>query len=224
MQKIRRAGYLLILLLVAAITTAFAWHPTPPARFTGLSSVPIPTTLGQYQSQDQAVDAVTKAALNSADIVSKRYSDNSGDIVDMTMIGGTDRNALHDPRSCLVGGGWKLDNDRVEQLPDGRGGSIPARTCTASLSDSSVNAGSSGYDILYVYVTHHRVIASATEIRMALLESALLEQDDSPVYFIRLIAPLDGTHDPRTVHAALTAFAAQFWQRVSPSMLKGEAA
>ena len=221
MQKIRRTGYFLILLMAAALTTAFVWRPAPMPRFTGLSSVDIPTQIEGFSSQVTLVDPETKAALASAEIASRRYTNSSGRDIDLVVIGGTDRSALHDPRSCLVGAGWKIDQDRVEQLSADGQASVPARTCIATLTDATNNA-KYGYDIVYLYVTHKRVIASATAIRWTLLESALLEQNDAPVYFIRLMTPLVEGQGHAAEHSSLIHFAAEFWKQTSPSILKGE--
>ncbi len=221
MQNVRRAGYFLILILAAALTTAFAWQPASPAKFTGLSALNVPTRVANFTGQDVAVDAQTRGALSSAEAMERDYRDSDGRLIQLTLIGGTDRSALHDPRSCLVGSGWRIDNDHVENLPVA-GKEVPARTCTASL-DQPGARNTDGCDIVYLYVTHRRVIASATSIRLALLESALLEQNDAPVYFVRFVLPLGhGRQFNAAEHAQLLSFAAEFWSRISPSILKGE--
>jgi len=68
------------------------------------------------------------------------------------------------------------------------------------------------------------VIASATEIRLTLLESALLEQNDAPIYFIRLMTPLVQGSGHAAEHSSLIHFATEFWNATSPSIMKGERA
>ena len=219
MQKIRRAGYLLVFLMLAAITAAWAWRPAPPAHYGGLSSVAVPGRIGSYIGYAKPVDAQTRSQLSSADIISEQFRSGAGGIIDVDMIGGTDRSALHDPRSCLVGAGWSIGSDRVEQL--GSNGHPAVRCCIARLEGTAAHPGY-GYDIVYYYVSHRRVIASATSIRLALLESSLLEQNDAPIYFIRLMTPLIEGQGHAAEHSSLMQFASSLWTQVSPSITKEE--
>jgi hypothetical protein len=179
--------------------------------------------VGSYVGQTVPVDAQTRAALASADIASIKFLNPSGAIIDLTMIGGTDRSALHDPRSCLAGAGWRVNDDHVVQLTASGSMPAPARSCVATITDPASGA-QSGYDILYLYVTHGCVIASATSIRLALLESALFGQNDAPVYFIRLMAPMVGGQGYAAEHSSLMHFASAFWTEIAPSIVKGESA
>lgn len=217
MQEIRRAGYILIGIMAVALTCAFMWRPAPPAKFHGLAALDVPLRVGGYLGHDVPVDSVTRAALASADIISREYRSPAGAIVDLTLIGGTDRSALHDPRSCLVGAGWKLNDDRVEALPGNP--SVPVRMCTAQI--QSPGSATQGVDILYLYVSHGRVISSATEIRLALLEAALFDQSDSPVYYIRLTTPLPNASDNGVQDAQLVGFVQDLWQKIGPAVLSG---
>jgi EpsI family protein len=218
MQEIRRAGYILIGILGVALCCAFAWRPAPPAKFTGLAALNVPTTVNGYVGKNVPVDSVTRGILASADIMSREYRNPAGNVIDLTMIGGTDRSALHDPRSCLVGAGWTLDDDRVETLPNDP--SVRVRTCTADIQDPDATS-SQGVDIMYLYVTHGHIIASATEIRIALLEAALFDQSDSPVYFIRLTTMLPASGFNETEHAQLAQFAQGLWSKIGTAVLNG---
>jgi hypothetical protein len=217
MQEIRRAGYLLIVLVLGALTVSYAWRPAAPPRFTGLRPAAIPARVIGYTATESSVDPDTKAALGSAQIAARRYVGPSGRIVDVVVIAGTDRSALHDPRSCLIGAGWKIDRDRIEPIAPG----VPARACIATLSPAG-GAAQYGYDIVYLYVRRRRVIASATAIRLSLLESALLDQSDAPVTFMRLMTPLAQGQAYPAEHATLMRFAGDFWRQSSPSILNGE--
>ncbi len=212
MPHIRRMGYLLTALLGAALVTAMAWHPAPPPRFLGVAAGTVPRAVAGYVGADQPVAPQVRAALASADIVSRLYG-RGGDQVDFLLIGGTDRTALHDPRSCLVGAGWTLDDDHAEALPGTR---VSARVCHAV-----GLPGAPDYDIVYLYVENGRVINRVTQIRAAMLWSALLGRKNQPVYFLRLLRPLNP--DPRSAaadHARLMEFAGQMWSALSPALRK----
>ena len=70
------------------------------------------------------------------------------------LIGGTDRSALHDPRSCLIGAGMQAGRMIIwKTLP---GTAIQAvRSCHAisGLNSSASDSGSGGSDLLYLYVS-----------------------------------------------------------------------
>src|SRR5579862_307912 len=102
MSKIRWVGYLLASVLAVALLTAMVWKPTPPARFAGLDKIAIPMSVAGFHGKAVPVDAETRNALVSAEVTVRRYTATDGMQIDLVMIGGTDRSALHDPRSCLV--------------------------------------------------------------------------------------------------------------------------
>ncbi len=215
MQEIRRGGYFLIGLMLVALTCSFVWRPAPPPQFKGLPAIPM--VVGSYTGHDVPVDAITKGALASAEILSRDYKSESGETINLTLIGGTNRSALHDPRSCLVGAGWRIDLDQVESLP--ADSDTRVRSCVAEWTNQAGN--SSSVDMTYLYVSHGKVIASATEIRIALLEAALFDQSNSPVYFIRFTTPRPSGNDAVAEHARLLSFIEQFWQKVRPEILDG---
>ncbi len=234
MPHVCRMGYLLAFFIGAALLAAQVWHPVPPARFAGLQSADIPRTVGGYAAgPDDAVPADVQAALASANLTSRTYrpsrtyqAGQGEDAVNFVLIGGTDRSALHDPRSCLIGAGMAVQDDRLERLP---GTEIDARACraingTAGGGTASDRAAQSGFDIIYLYLVNGRVVNEATQIRAAMLWSALLGQRGTPVYFLRFTRPLHS--DPRLDaqgHAALLQFAADMWTKLQPRLLPSPA-
>lgn len=212
MPQIRRMGYLLVVLVGAALATAMVWKPAPPPKFAGIAGSDVPAVVNGYTGQDYAMAPDVRAALASADTVSRTYGQ-GGDAVDFVLIGGTDRTALHDPRSCLVGAGWKLEDDHTETLP---GTNVAARACHAV-----GLPGVPGYDIVYLYVVNGHIINQVTQIRAAMLWSALLGRKNTPVYFLRFMRPLSNDASlASTDHARLESFAAAMWTALSPRLLK----
>ena len=209
MPPIRRSAYLLALLTLGAVLLSLVWRPAPPTAFVGVTSADVPTTIGGWVSQgDYRIAPEVRVALSSADIVSRTYAArdaaSTDTLLDFVLIGGTDRNALHDPRSCLVGGGWRMDNDHVEPLP---GTGADARACEAI-----GPPGGSNVDIVYLYVVDGRIRNAVTQIRAEMLASALLGRRNRPVYFLRVLCPLAA--DPTTRarnHERLVAFATAAW-------------
>ena len=215
MPHIRRMGYLLALLIGAALATAMAWKPAPPPRFLGLTGADVPRTLGGLRAgADDPVPTDVKAALASADLLQRTYTPTDGrggEPVNFVLIGGTDRSALHDPRSCLIGAGMQLEDDHLERLP---GTDIQARACHAVAA-----SGAGGSDMLYVYVVDGKVINEVTQIRAAMLWSALLGRRGTPVYFLRFTRGLDADASANARgHAHMGRFAAEMWGTLDPKL------
>ncbi len=223
MPHVCRMGYLLALLIGVALITAMAWKPAPPARFAGLIGRDVPRSApGWASGPDDAVPADVQAALASASLTSRTYlpsADNAlpgAEPVSFVLIGGTDRSALHDPRSCLIGAGMQVTGDHLETLP---GTGIQARACRA-ISGLNSSGQNGGYDMIYLYLVNGRIVNQATQIRAAMLWSALLGRRGTPVYFLRFTRPLDS--DPRSDargHAALLQFATEMWRTLQPRLL-----
>lgn len=214
MPHICRMGYLLAVLIGAALLISVVWRPAPPARFAGLTGADVPRMAGGWVSgPDESVPAEVQAALSSASLTSRTYQSAGSDApVNFVLIGGTDRSALHDPRSCLIGAGMQIQDDHLQSLP---GTGIEARACRAV---TGTSAGG-GFDIIYLYLVNGRIINSATQIRAAMLWSALLGQRGTPVYFLRFTRPLYS--DPRQDalgHAAMLQFATSLWTRLQPRL------
>ncbi len=131
------------------------------------------------------------------------------------LIGGTDRSALHDPRSCLIGAGMQLENDHLEALPGSSfHGQLQARACHAV--GSARNDRRGGIDILYLYVVNGKVVNQVTQIRAAMLWSALLGRRGTPVYFLRFTRALNPDPQAEALgHARLQRFATEMWTTAS---------
>ncbi|MGI4788620.1 MAG: exosortase-associated EpsI family protein [Janthinobacterium lividum] len=219
MPHICRMGYLLALLIGSALLTAMVWKPSPPKQYAGLSGQDIPRLLDGYAAgPDDVIPADVRAALASATLTSRTYQVSGSDSVQneasfsFVLIGGTDRSALHDPRSCLIGAGMQVENDHLERLPGTR---IEARACHAIVGTSGAGA-----DMIYLYLVNGRVINDATRIRVAMLWSALLGQRGTPVYFLRFTRSLES--DPRqdsVDHVAMLKFASEMWTQLQPKLL-----
>ena len=109
-----------------------------------------------------------------------------------------------------------VQNDHLEELP---GTGVDARACRAE--DA---ANHRCFDVVYLYLVNGRVVNEATQIRAAMLWSALLGQRGTPVYFLRFTRPL--CSDPRLDaqgHAALLQFASAMWNRLQPRLLPSPA-
>jgi len=212
MPHIRRMGYLLTLLIGTALATAMVWKPAPPPHFAGVTGSDVPRTVNGYRALgDDPVPPDVKAALASADLLSRTYR-KAAATVNFVLIGGTDRSALHDPRSCLIGAGMQIENDRLEALP---GTTVEARTCHAV-----GQPGIGGYDIIYFYLVNGKIVNQVTQIREAMLWSALLGRRGAPVYFLRFTRDLNpNSQEDTREHERLQEFATEMWVKLHPKLL-----
>lgn len=214
MLTIRRVGYLLMLLIGVALVTAMVWRKPPPAPFVGLKTADVPRLVGDWSApSDYEMPDSIKASLAGADIISRKYVNAAGgtEPVDFVLLGGTTRESLHDPRSCLTGAGWLLADQHPERLPQT---DVDVQACHAV-----GLPGTPGYDVLYLYVVNGRRISAIDQIRTEMLWNALLGRQNEPVYMLRFLAPL---HTDATVqaaaHAHLLTFAGQMWNDLHPRL------
>lgn len=210
MSNVRRSAHFLTGLVLVAWMVSVVWKPAPAAQYQGMDKSAVPRQVADWASSgDYEMPAQVKAALPSADILSRTYRQGNGEPLDFVLIGGTDRTALHDPRACLIGAGQRIEDDHVETLP---GTSIEMRACRVTSGGSIPD-----YDMLYVYVVDGQVVNQVTQIRAQMLWSALLGRKNRPVYFVRFMAPITG-HDKQDVarqHAAVQTFALRMWNALS---------
>ena len=214
MSHVCRMAYLLTLLLGATLLAGGAWKPPAVARFTGLTGQDVPRVVGGLSGRDYQLDPAARATVASGSVLCRTYGEGR-EAVDFTLIGGKDRQALHDPRTCLTGGGWMLVNDHAEHLP---GTDVNAQSCQAV-----GRADAPGYDILYLYVVDGKRISQIQQIRTQMLWGALIGREEVPVYFLRFMQPLD--QDPAATaahHQRLLQFAARMWQSVQPQIMKAD--
>jgi hypothetical protein len=213
MSQIRRFAYLLVAVNAVAAATMALWKPAPFAKFVSLTTNQIPRDVGQFSApEDLAIDDNVQRQLASATIISRQYTNNAEGI-GFNFIAGTDRNALHDPRSCLIGSGMQLVDFHSDKLP---GTMASVATCRAV--DTS---GHEDLDMAYMYYVDGKVINSPTQIRLAMLRGLLLGQKNSPAYFLEYSMPVPhGEPIAPQGHADLIAFAAQMWTALRPEIAR----
>ncbi|MEO7716608.1 MAG: exosortase-associated EpsI family protein [Capsulimonas sp.] len=214
MSQVRRMAYLLVIIFAAALLTSKVWSVPRPPKFIGVASAEVPHSVAGYTAgKDLVMPPEVTKALGSGDVIERAYEGGGAVPIDFVLIGGTDRSALHDPRSCLVGAGWRLENDHTEAIP---GANIAARSCRAV-----GNPNGPSQDMLYVYVVDGKIIDSPTQIRFAMLKSALIGQQGTPVYFLRFMCPLDTNEaNAEANHASMQAFAKDMWESLKQKVSK----
>ena len=212
MSQVCRMAYLLTLLLGATLLAGRVWKPPTAVRFVGLTGKDVPRVVTGLSGRDYQLDPAARATIASGSVLCRTYGDGR-DAVDFTLIGGKDRQALHDPRTCLTGGGWTLTNNHAERLP---GANVAVQSCQAV-----GRADAPGYDIVYLYVVDGKRINQIDQIRAQMLWGALIGREEVPVYFFRFMQPLDPDQAADAArHHRLLRFAAQMWQCVQPRLMK----
>lgn len=150
---------------------------------------------GCVSAGDRPPDAFTQLALPGARLLSRTYASDVGGPIDFLLVSGTSRAALHDPRLCLSG---------TLRLSDARTVRLPGTEAAMQTYQAASRPGPPDTEAAYFYVWNGRVISSPTEIRAALLWSALLGRQSAPVYFFRFLGP----------QGRVDAFAARMWELV----------
>lgn len=236
MSDVRRAAYLLNLFLLLTAVATLSWRSAPSAAAAGRPPAPaVPARIGAWAAQgDETLPEGAREVLATATVINRSYApEGSGNRaaeeaapIGFTLIGGTDRSTLHDPRSCFVGAGWRIENDHVEPLP---GGSDAPRvracrvTRDASAADNGGGAGPEAYNVLYFYLVDGKVVSDVTRIRAEMLWSAMVGQRDRTVYFLRFVQPVSsGAPGSGAGDEDLRNFTRTMWQSVGPQLLRAE--
>jgi hypothetical protein len=227
MSSVRRSALVLSAIFVCANAAALLWRPASAARAETAMAITVPEKVGPFVSQgDVPMPPEVKEALASATMIARSYSGGGPLPLDFILIGGTDRSALHDPRSCLVGDGWRITEDRSETLA---GAGIPVRTCRIVKGGEGDGQPAAAYEMLYLYVVDGQVVERVTQIRGRMLAAALLGSKGAPTYFLRFVRPLsadepgagseNATAEPPSEDGGLRRFAAAMWSEISPKMV-----
>jgi EpsI family protein len=197
--------------LGCALLTLLFWKPVLALSRVSISAADLPQTVAGYSAAgDYKPEASVQAALPGATILSRDYK-NGGDGIGFTLVSATSRNGIHDPRLCLTGAGWRISDEHPERIP---GTHVTMQVCQAATQN-----GPPDTLVGYFYLANGRLISSPTEIRTALLWSALLGRQSTPTYFFRFVLPLGS--DAAAAHyqdAQMQAFAAQMWHALRPKV------
>jgi hypothetical protein len=91
-------------------------YPLPGA---GQRLEEIPTHNARFDGTDVSLTASERAAFGPATVVHRRYWFN-GRVFFLTVIDGArNRHAVHDPRYCFQGAGWRITTESRLQIPGG---------------------------------------------------------------------------------------------------------
>jgi hypothetical protein len=229
MSQFCRAAYLLAGLVSLAFLVGQFWNPPAPAPFRGLESVTLPDKVVGYASRgDVALPEKTRATLGGSDFVARTYT-NMNDITssfDFALLAGTDRTTLHDPRGCMIGAGWTVENDHTEMLPGTKIAMRVSDMVGESDTPAKVQAGGFGapdriarkglrYEVLYTYLVDGAIVQQVTQIRWQMLLASLLGQKGRPVYYCVFMRPhRDDVVRDREDGERLRRFADAMWQKM----------
>jgi len=215
MSEVRRTGYLLVLIIFSALVISYLWKAPAGAKIRALPPSVAPLCVSGFLAHPGFVSSAALQALGTAQVIDREYKAADGFTINFALIRGTDRDALHDPRSCLVGAGGRIDNDHLERLP---GTTLQVRSCDVNFGGEN----GSKADIVYYYFTQQGSISSVTAIRMRLLSYAFLFRREEPIYFIRFVTPVPVDADVvqrRAIHNRLTEFASDMWRIIGPTLM-----
>lgn len=209
MSKICRAGYLLTSILIVAALLSFLPQRSRGSDYEAIPENTIPMKIGNYTGISLVVPEETKRTLKPAQVIDRQYNSINDGSVDFALVFGENRDALHDPRACLLGAGGTIADDREEILTEG----IKVRSCRVTFSGER----KSSLQIIYFYLTREGIVSSPTKIRSKLLWDSLALGRKEPVYFLRFVIQDDGSAE---THQKLRDFVCEAWSATHKKLMK----
>ena len=182
MSPSRRSAFILMGAFALTVVIARVLPAPRVAAPTPAKTAPLPATLaGGYiatANPDETTPTTRAMLAPGTQMDTRTYRGSEGGAsVQVIRITGSDRNALHDPRSCLAGVGWRIEDDRTE-IAEG----VPVRVCRLAAPDRAPLL------VAYGYVSENGILfANPSAIRAQLLRQAILGGAAKPVTFLRLI-------------------------------------
>ena len=183
----------------AAPTLALDLPSLPPAIARGYRAAsPLP---------DETTDAVRDTLAPGTSIATRTYRTNRLTAIppalELIRLAGGDRDALHDPRSCLVGVGWRIEGEETRTQSG-----VSVRVCRLVASDNRP-----ALLVAYTYVTDvqgETYLADPTAVRSRLLFQALLGGTPRPVVFVRCLCRAPAGGDEKMARDSLAACVADY--------------
>src|SRR5437868_13581801 len=113
-----RPRWHLWLVAIVSIGCGAAWsvHPLEGA-VDRLQEVPL--VRGQFHGQDISLTDRERIVLGRVDLLHREYTSPFRSVYVTVIDGSKDRHAVHDPRYCLQGAGWKLLNEEKRPVVGG---------------------------------------------------------------------------------------------------------
>ncbi|HEV8390012.1 MAG TPA: VPLPA-CTERM-specific exosortase XrtD, partial [Dongiaceae bacterium] len=179
-------GFLVAGLCVAAILAQIAIgaraNPLPPRAEFAL----FPRQIGAWQGADMSVDSSALAALNATDHLSVNFV-RGGEVVNVwsayydSQYSG---NAAHSPLVCIPGGGWRVEDGGVAEIPLAGGGSLSAsRLIIAQGTDKQL--------VYFWFVEGGRHETNEYVAKFRLFQNAVLHNRRDGA-LVRFVTPVDG--------------------------------
>lgn len=103
------------LLALLCVVNLYA-SPIYPATKGKIPTGALPVAFGEWTSQNVAISDEVKGILKNGDLLSRRYYDMDGHMVDVFVSAARNPNAFHDPHSCLPSGGRPVVGDKIITL------------------------------------------------------------------------------------------------------------
>ena len=208
---------ILVFALVGALAIKMHWKPYQSA-IVRLKEADVPLAAAGYVAPpdgdwNHSQENVAEQYIQQSQVITRIYR-NGSDEINFLLVSGSGRTALHDPRLCLTGSGWRLSDAHTEALP--------GTPIVMQQNEAATVSALPDTSLTYFYIVNGKSISSPTEIRFALLGSSLLGRDNAPIYFFRFIQPINP--DPAQAkrnHAHLLSFAAEIWRDVQPKLRSG---
>jgi exosortase D (VPLPA-CTERM-specific) len=195
------SGSLVVLLVSLSLLSHERREFVPPHA----SLAELPTRLDDWRGRRSSMDSVSLAALQLDDYVVASYDRGDATPINLYIAWYESQRAgrsAHSPRSCLPGGGWRIESLTQTSLASVKVGGVPLIVNRAVIAQRD-----SRQVVYYWFQQRGRVITNEYAAKWYLFWDSL-RRNRSDGALVRLIAPVAPGASPEQADRSLTAFAA----------------
>jgi exosortase D (VPLPA-CTERM-specific) len=193
-----------VLVLIGAAADVMAPAPSfiaPPRE----AFDAFPGTVGDWVGQREQLQSVYLDGLRLDDYVLANYRSPAGDAINFYAAYYESQDAsraIHSPRDCIPGGGWKIEKLEQRQFPAvGSSGAFP-------INRAIIQFGSNRQIVYYWFQERGRYLTNEYVARWYLFWDALTQHRTDGA-LVRFVTPVPSGADESDVDAKLTAFASR---------------
>lgn len=163
-----------------------------------------PVQIGEWRGHMERLDKVYVDSLRLDDYVLAHYSDGRGDAVNLYVAYYESQRkgaSVHSPKSCLPGGGWRIQDFSQVEVPGARAGARPLRVNRAL-----IEMGDDRRLVYYWFQERGRVLTNEYLVKWYLFWDALTKNRTDGA-LVRVTTNVADGEEPASADAVLSAFA-----------------
>ncbi|MCK5393588.1 MAG: EpsI family protein [Candidatus Omnitrophica bacterium] len=187
---VRKRQLIVILFLSIASILVFKIEGLKGNVSTEIRLNKLPFQIGQWQGKDIEVTENVYQILETKDVLMREYKDEDGDVVILAMVyAGRNRDSLHPPEYCYLGGGAELTEKSKDNIPLNGGDVLSTNKLIIKFPNGSTKAW-------YWFATKGRFVSNYYLQELYNLWDALLGKDiNSALIRVSVIGNKKGLED-----------------------------